>query len=122
MSEDNSNSNILPDAFDRRIADLQHIPDVIHTSPRMIRDVPVFGRSESFSVQTFRQKEVGDTIFLERTDREGVIRIAIPPQVCAAIHRQYEALSTRARSKAAKARAAADKEAGILPGFMRRKA
>jgi hypothetical protein len=117
MSETNS---ITPDLFDKRIADLHGIPDVLQTQPRVIRDVPVYGMSESWSIQTFRQKEFGDTIFLERTNKDGTVRIAIPPSVSAAIHRQYDQLSARSRSKAAKSRAQAMKEAGILPGFMRK--
>jgi hypothetical protein len=76
--------------------------------------------SESFSIQTFRQKELGDTIFLERTNKDGTVRIAIPPAVAAVIHRQYDQLTGRSRSKAAKAVAQARKDAGIAPGFMRK--
>lgn len=40
----------------------------------------------------------------------------------AVIARQRDALSTQSRRRGAKARAAADKAAGIQPGFMRAKA
>ncbi len=116
-----SENNITPDLFDKRIADLHGIPDVLQTQPRVIRDVPVYGMSESWSVQTYRQKELGDTVFLERTNKDGTVRIAIPPSVAAIIHRQYDQLTGRSRSKAAKATAQARKEAGILPGFMKKR-
>jgi hypothetical protein len=116
-----SENNITPDLFDKRIADLHGIPDVLQTQPRVIRDIPVYGMSESFSIQTFRQKELGDTIFLERTNKDGTVRIAIPPTVAAIIHRQYDQLTGRSRSKAAKATAQARKEAGIMPGFLRKR-
>lgn len=116
-----SENNITPDLFDKRIADLHGIPDVLQTQPRLIRDIPVYGMSESYSIQTFRQRELGDTIFLERTNKDGTVRIAIPPTVADAIAKQRDALTARSRSKAAKATAQARKDAGILPGFMRKR-
>lgn len=49
--------------------------------------VPVLGESATFIVQTYRQKDVGDTVFLEHVSKEGSFRLAIPPAVTAAIKR-----------------------------------
>jgi hypothetical protein len=62
-----------------------------------------------------------DTIFLQVVNAEGTTRVAIPPQVADAIARQRDALTTRHRSKVGKAAAAARKERGELPGFMKHK-
>ena len=48
-------------------------------------------------------------------------RLALPPKVTDAIARQRDALTAKARSRAAKAQAKARKDAGILPGFMKGK-
>jgi hypothetical protein len=45
----------------------------------------------------------------------------LPPKVATVIASQCASLTTTRRRIAGKARAKADKEAGILPGFMRRK-
>jgi hypothetical protein len=45
----------------------------------------------------------------------------LPPDVTNTIARQRDALTTKNRSAAARERAAADKAAGKLPGFMRGK-
>jgi hypothetical protein len=72
-----------------------------------------------YIVQTYRQKDAGDTIFLECVSKDGNVRLPIPPQVSDAIARQRDVLTGKSRSRAAKASAQARKAAGILPGFMR---
>jgi hypothetical protein len=107
------------DSFDRMLGALHGIPDVASTKPSTIRAaIPMLGSSQLFIVQTFRQREVGDTIFLEYVSRETTTRIAIPPSVSDAIARQRDALTSKSRSKAATATAQARKDRGELPGFM----
>jgi hypothetical protein len=48
-------------------------------------------------VQTYRQKEQGDTIFLEHVSETGTVRLVIPPQVSAVIARQREQLTEDAK-------------------------
>ena len=111
-----------PDIFDRMLGALHGLPDVASVKPATIRAVtPMTGDSQVFIVQTFRQREVGDTIFLEFVTRDSTTRIAIPPGVADVIARQRDALTGKTRSKAAKATAQARKDRGELPGFMRRK-
>jgi len=108
------------DKFDRALGSLVGIPDVIHTSPSTIRAMsPLIGSSQTFIVQTFRQKESGDTVFVEYVDDSGTVRLVIPPQVTKVILRQYNALTDRSRSKAATAAAEDRKARGIKPGFMK---
>lgn len=112
----------MPDAFDRLLGGLHGIPDVACTKPSTIRTVtPIVGTSQVFIVQTYRQRDIGDTIFLECVTKEGTVRIAIPPTVADSIARQRETLTGKSRSRAATASAQARKQRGEIPGFMRKK-
>ena len=114
-----SNSN----SFDRMLGALHGLPDVASTKPSTIRAVtPLVGDSQLFIVQTYRQRDVGDTIFLECVTQDGTIRLFVPPTVSEAIARQRDALTGKTRSKAAKLVAEARKERGELPRFMVKKA
>jgi hypothetical protein len=120
--EPDAPSAAMPDAYDRLLGSLHGLPDVTNTKPSTIRTItPLLGTSELFSVQTYRQRDRGDTIFLECVSKDGFIRLAIPPAVAEAIARQRDALTGKVRSKAAKATAAARKAAGHEPGFMKNK-
>jgi hypothetical protein len=117
-----SESNNLPDPFDRLLGALHGLPDIASTKPATLRTVtPMVGTSQVFIVQTYRQREVGDTIFLECVSNNGTVRLAVPPAVSDAIARQRDALTAKSRSKAATANAQARKDRGELPGFMKRK-
>lgn len=103
----------MPDAYDRLMGSLHGLPDVLTTRPSTVRSlVPLLGHSQTYIVQTYRQSEVGDTIFLETVGRDGSLRLAIPPAVANVIARQRDALSAKARSKAAKAAAQERKDRG----------
>ena len=83
---------------------LEGLPDVVKSKPSTVRAMlPLIGIARSFIVQTYRQKDRGDTIFIETVGNETTIRLAIPPQVAEAIARQRDGLGTKSRSKAAKA-------------------
>lgn len=90
--------------FDRLIGALEGLPDTVKSKPATIRAMlPLIGIARSYIVQTYRQKDRGDTIFLETVGSEGSIRLAIPPQVAEAIARQRDALGAKNRSRSAKA-------------------
>lgn len=108
------------DKFDRALGALVNLPDVTHTKPSTVVAVsPLIGEAQTFIVQTFRQSEVGDTIFLQCVSSEGSIRLTIPPAAADAIARQRDALTTKNRKRAARAEAARRKAAGIAPGFLK---
>lgn len=91
------------------------------TKPSTIKAVEVVtGKAETFIVETARQDEIGDTVFVEAMDEQGVVRLALPPRVANAIARQRAALTARSRSRKAKANAQARKDRGELPGFMKK--
>jgi hypothetical protein len=111
----------MAETFDRMLGALDGLPDVTASRPSTIRAiVPLLGLAQTFIVQTYRQKDVGDTIFLECVSAEGSLRLAIPPKVADAIARQRDAISDQARSKAAKAVAAERKRQGIRPAFLKK--
>lgn len=110
------------DKFDRMIGGLEKLPDVTKSSPSTVRAVsPLIGESQTFIIQTYRQREVGDTIFIEYVDAEKSVRMAIPPAAADAIARQRDALSTKVRKKIGKQQAALRKARGEVPGFMKGK-
>jgi hypothetical protein len=110
------------DKFDRLLGALTGLPDVTHTKPSTVVSVsPLIGASQTFIIQTYRQREQGDTIFIQYVDDEGSIRLVIPPAAAEAIARQHDALTTKVRKTVAKAQAAARKARGEVPGFMRQK-
>jgi hypothetical protein len=111
------------DKFDRLHGALAELPDVSKVKPStVVAHTALIGATQTFIIQTFRQREQGDTIFLQYLDGEGSVRIAIPPAVADAIARQRETLTTKSRKRAAKERAEADKAQGKVPGFMRNRA
>jgi hypothetical protein len=111
------------DPFDRTIGALHGLPDVTSTKTSVTRVVPPFGvgGTQLYVVQTYRQKEQGDTIFLEHVSETGTVRLVIPPQVSAVIARQREQLTAKTRSRAAKAAAQDRKQRGEIPAFLKSK-
>lgn len=116
-------SGAMPDFYDRQLGALHGLPDVTKTKASTIRTVPPLGigGTQVFIIQTYRQREQGDTIFLEMVSNMGAVRLVIPPTVSTLISRQRDALTTKVRSNAGKARAAEAKAQGIVPGFARKK-
>lgn len=113
MSDDNTISK-----YDRQRAGLQDV--ALWTKPSTVQVQDFTGRAETFVVVTARYEDKGDYIFIERSDEE-LVRICLPPKVADLIARQRESLTTRRRRIAGQKRAAENKAAGIVPGFMRGK-
>ena len=63
--------------FDRKVAHLIGLPDVVHTRPSTVHHLEdLVGTSSTFIVRTFRQLNEGDTVFIEYVGTEGSRRIA----------------------------------------------
>jgi hypothetical protein len=112
------------DNYSRLMGSLDGLPDVIQTRPTPHQHIPQFGIGgvEMFTVQTFRQREVGDTIFLMHSSSSGTIRLVIPPKVAEIIARQHDQVGKTNRKKQAKRVAQERMDAGIMPGFMKKRA
>jgi len=109
--------------FDRAISTLSTLPDVVKSKATTMRVLPPFGLgSHTYIVQTFRQREIGDSVFLEITSEGNATRIVIPPDVAECIARQRDQLTFKSRSRAGTRRAEEMKAKGILPGFLRKEA
>lgn len=118
----NDKDNPTLSFFDRAIGSLHGLPDVVSTKASTLRVVPPFGvGSHLYAVQTFRQREIGDTIFIEHVSDNGTERLVIPAAVADVISRQRDQLTTKVRSRAGKRTAENMKERGIQPGFLRKK-
>lgn len=110
------------DKFDRLMGAMDNLPDVTQSKPSTVMHVvPLIGETLTFIIKTYRQRERGDTIFLQCVDSTGSVRIVIPPQAADAIARQRDALGAKVRKRVAKAQAAARKARGELPAFMKAK-
>lgn len=110
----------IVDKYDRAYGAMKGLPDVTWTAPATRRvAMPIIGATQTFIVQTARQREIGDTIYLEYVDETGAVRIVIPPVVANAIAAQRDALTTKVRKKAAKAQAAERKARGEVPAFLK---
>lgn len=123
MSDDQSSRPAgFGDNFDRARGALEGLPDVTHSKPSTITASTVLvGDVQTFIVQTFRQAEVGDTIFLQCISAQGSLRLAIPPKVAEAIARQRDSIVSKNRSKAGKRVAEERKARGEVPAFQRAK-
>lgn len=119
---DDKERSVLGDVFDKTIRSMDGLPDVIKTKAATVRaSSKMFELTQTFIVQTYRQKDQGDTIFVEYIGAEGSFRVALPPVVADCIARQYDALTGKNRSKGAKAAAQERKAQGIVPHFGRKK-
>lgn len=108
------------DKFDRIMGSMVNRPDVTHTKATTTTVVqPLIGEAQTFVVQTYRERERGDTIFIQYAASEGLVRIAIPPTVADTIARQRDALATKVRKKLGRQQAAERAARGELPAFMR---
>lgn len=110
------------DQFDRALGQFDGLPDVLKTKPTtVVATTPLLGNAQTYIVQTVRQKDHGDYIFLQYISAEKSERFVIPSRVADVIARQRDALTTRARSKAGKERAAEMKAQGKVFGFQKRR-
>ena len=79
---DQTERKALGDIFDRTIRSMNGLPDVLTTKVTTVRSLSsVLELSQTFIVQTYRQKDEGDTIFIEYIGGEGSLRLALPAVV-----------------------------------------
>ena len=107
--------------FDRMVGNLENLPDVIRTRPSTKTiSLPLVGHSHTYIVQTYRQKDEGDTIFRQVISAEGTHRIVLPPMVAKTIASQRESLVKRSKSKAGKEKMERRMAQGFVP-FVKKK-
>ncbi len=112
----------MPDPFDRLLGSLEGLPDATRVKPSTIRlTTPLLGRAQTYIVQTVRQRDLGDFVFIEYVDAEGAQRMVLPPEVSLAVARQRDAITARNRSRGARQAASTRKAAGVVPAFLRKR-
>jgi hypothetical protein len=110
------------DKFDRMFGSLGDRPDVTETKPStVVNHSAIVGATQTFIIQTMRERDKGDYIFVQYVDDMTSVRIFLPPAAADAIARQREALTTKVRKRIGKESAAARKARGELPAFMKGK-
>src|SRR5262245_57162647 len=113
-------SGLLPGEYDRAIGMLHDLPDVVKTKPAIKRVVPLLGVGgvKTFVVQSIRQANQGDTLFLEIAGTEyGYLKLVLPAAILETIVRQQDTLTALLRRKLARQAAADRKAQGLKPGF-----
>ena len=94
------------DEFDRQMQALAGLPRLIETKAAPVRVINFLGQVETWIVQTIRQPDQGDFIFVELSNRHGHTRLVFPPTVARMVSRQRDSLTKRNASRAARERAA----------------
>lgn len=101
MRDDN---NPLGDTFDRVSRQLTDLPGVTRTTPSTVVTTTTLGVTETWIIQTFRQRDVADAtkpardiIFLQNISAGGSMRVVIPPDAANVIARQRDSLATKNR-------------------------
>lgn len=113
------NNDSTVSKYDRQRGALEGIG--LASRPSTVREVQqITGKATTYVVECVKHDELGVFAFVEMVDEAGVTRMVLTPKVVAALNRQQDALTAKSRSIAGKARAAADKAAGVQPGFMRK--
>lgn len=121
MKEGEESTGNLGDTFDRIAAALDGKPDTISVKASTVMTKTFLGLTQTSIVQTVRQNDYGDTIFLQMITKDGSMRVALPPAVADLIARQREALTAKNRSRGAKAAAMDRKAKGFVPHFGKKK-
>ena len=93
------------DEYDRLQHDYSGLPGGSKTTPAIVQVIPLspLAGVAEWTVQTIRAADVGDLVFLNRMGAQPM-RIVLPAKVTAMIARQREALTSKARSRAARGR------------------
>lgn len=88
------------DEFTVRLRELRDNPGAVSTSSRV--DLPDFyGNAVTWTVDTFRVEGV-ETVFIQRIDAEGGLRLLVPPQVMSALVRGHDTLTGKMRVRGAR--------------------
>lgn len=107
----------MPDEYDRLFGSLDGLPDVTRTKRSTITVTPPLGvgGSRTFILETVRQRDVGDIVFLQMVGAGGSLRLALLPGVTDAIARQREAVGKLVQRQHGRRIAAERKAAGWTP-------
>ena len=102
-------TGLSTDVYSQTLSRLLDNPAASKTKGSTINVVTLLRHTETWVVQTIRIAGA-DTIFLQRINAEGGMRMVLPPEVAAAVARQRETLGGITRRRGARQAAATRKE------------
>lgn len=94
-------SKLAEDDYSRILARLNDNPEGAKVAGSTIDLQTILGHSETWIVKTIRV-EGRDTVFVQRINASGGMRLVLPPEVAAAIARQRDAITGIVRRRAAR--------------------
>jgi len=112
----NEDSGVIPtDLFSRELRSLRDNPGAI-SSTSTIQTQDFYGNAATWVLETFRDGEGREQVFLQRVDQVGGQRIVLPAAVTAALARHRDQLATRAKRRQGHRLVAQRKERGDVLG------
>jgi len=96
-----TDSPLPTDLFSQTLRALKENPGVIG-SGSTVHAHDFYGNYESWIVETYRNEDGRETVFLQRNANDGGMRLVLPPDVTAALGRHRDQLVTRVRRRAAR--------------------
>lgn len=108
------------DPFDKMLSSLIGLPNGAHTKPAVVQSIDFYGNATTYIVQTVRTDE-SVTAFVTQVSAQGAVRSILPNAVLSVIDRQRESITTKLRRRNGKRIAEERKQAGIEPGFMKKR-
>src|SRR5262245_14555412 len=97
---DQKPSPMPEDTFSVSFRNLTNNPGAIRTSSK-IDLMDDYGNTESWIVDTFRTQGGDETVFLQRINVSGGLRLVLPPRVTAALSQQRDRATTVNRKRGA---------------------
>lgn len=110
--------------YDAAMAKLDGAQGVTKSKESTVRTMPLWGiegGSEMWVVQTVRQADVGEFIFVDHITDAGSERLVLPPEISAVLYRQRDAVSAKHRSAVSRATMQQRMAEGFVPKPPRRR-
>jgi hypothetical protein len=97
--EHEERSKILPtDPFDIALHEKMGLTNGAHSHQHTVQTIDPYGNSTTHIVQTVKT-EIGEWVFLQQADAQGLRRFILPPKVLALIDRQRDYTVTLVRRR-----------------------
>lgn len=115
MEEREPEMKLPRDAFSVALRQLENNPGVEHVKSR-VEVVDDYGRSETWTIDTYRSSIGVETALLQRLTADGSLRLVLHPKVMATLNRQHDSLTSKMRARGARQAVATKRAAGTAIG------
>lgn len=115
MKADDTSGLLPTDDYSLTLQRVRDNPGRLETRPSTIDLQTLLGHSETWILQSIRVED-GTTVFLQRLNAAGGMRLVVPPEVVAAISRQADVLVTKSLRRGAQRSMETKREKGIPIG------